>query len=199
MIDLRPVTLDGKLVRLEPLSEAHVPGLAEVGLEPDIWRHMLYGNVDTEAKLLAFVRDLLGRQARGTDLPFTVILRESCRPIGCTRYLNIDVANRGVELGGTWYGHAYQRTGVNTECKYLLLTHAFETWGCIRVQLKTDLNNVRSQTAIERIGAVKEGVLRNHMMRPDGTIRDSVIYSVVDCEWPQVKARLEMLMGRGSD
>jgi N-acetyltransferase len=196
MIDLRPVTLEGKLVRLEPLSEAHVPDLAEVGLEPDIWRHMLYGNVDTEAKLLAFVRDLLGRQARATDLPFAAILRESGKAIGCTRYLNIDVANRGVEVGGTWYGHAYQRTGVNTECKYLLLTHAFETWECIRVQLKTDQNNVRSQAAIERIGAVKEGVLRNHMLRPDGTIRNSVIYSVIDREWPQVKAVLEMLMVR---
>ncbi len=97
---------------------------------------------------------------------------------------------------GRGTGSAYQRTAVNTECKYLLLRHAFETWGCIRVQLKTDLNNVRSQAAIERIGAVKEGVLRNHMVRPDGTVRDSVIYSIIDAEWPQVKARLETLMGR---
>jgi RimJ/RimL family protein N-acetyltransferase len=196
MIDLRPITLEGNVVGLVPLSEAHVPGLTEVGLEPEIWRHMLYGNVDSEAKLLAFVQDLLARQAKGTDLPFTVIYRETGRPVGCTRYLNIDVGNRGVEIGGTWYGPAYQRTVVNTECKYLLLAYAFEVWDCIRVQLKTDLNNVRSQAAIERIGAVKEGVLRNHMIRPDGTVRHSVVYSVIDSEWPQVKARLETLLAR---
>ncbi|MGE5602747.1 MAG: GNAT family N-acetyltransferase [Nitrososphaerales archaeon] len=196
MIDLRPVTLEGNVVQLMPLSEVHVPGLAQVGLEPEIWRHMLYGNVDTEAKLLAFVQDLLRRQAKGTDLPFTVIHKETGKPIGCTRYLNIDARNRGAEVGGTWYGPAYQRSAVNTECKYLLLRHAFEAWGCIRVQLKTDLNNVRSQVAIERIGAVKEGVLRNHMIRPDGTVRHSVIYSVIDSEWPEVKQHLEALMGR---
>ena len=196
MIDLRPFTLEGRIVRLEPLSEAHVSGLAEVGLEPEIWRHMLYGNIDTEAKLLAFVQDLLGKQAQGTDLPFAVIFRETGQPVGCTRYMNIDVRNRSVEVGGTWYGAAYRQTGVNTECKYLLLRHAFEIWECMRVQLKTDLNNVRSQAAIERIGAVKEGVLRNHMVRPDGTIRHSVIYSVIDSEWPQVKMHLEGLMER---
>lgn len=196
MIDITPITLAGAIVRLEPLSEAHVPGLAEVGLEPDIWRHMLYGNVDTEAKLLAFVQDILSRQARGTDLPFAVVEKTTGKPVGCTRYMAIDLRNRSVEIGGTWYGHAYQRTGVNTECKYLLLRHAFEVWDCIRVQIKTDANNVQSQAAIERIGAVKEGVLRNHMIRPDGTVRDSVFYSVIDREWPDVKARLEALIGR---
>lgn len=196
MIDLRPIILEGTIVRLEPLSEAHVAGLAEVGLDPDIWRHMLYGNIDTEAKLSVFVRDLLARQAGGTDLPYAVIYKETGKPIGCTRYMNIDIRNRGVEIGGTWYGAAYRRTGVNTECKYLLLGHAFEEWECVRVQLKTDLNNVRSQQAIERIGAMKEGVLRNHMIRPDGTLRDSVFYSIIDREWPDVKARLEALLGR---
>jgi N-acetyltransferase len=196
MIDLLPVSLEGKIVRLVPLSEAHVPGLAEVGLHPEIWRYMLYGNVDNEEKLLTFVQDLLARQSKGTDLPFAVVDKDRGKPIGCTRYLNIDLVNRGVEVGGTWYGPAYQRTGVNTECKYLLLSHAFEVWGCIRVQLKTDSNNVRSQAAIERVGAVREGVLRNHMIRPDGTVRDSVIYSVIDSEWPHVKVRLETLLRR---
>ncbi len=195
-IDLHPITLGGNIVRLVPLSEEHAPGLAEVGLEPDIWRYMLYGNIDTEEKLLGFVKDLLDRQAAGTDLPFTVTLRDSGKAIGCTRFMAIDPRNRSVEIGGTWYGRAHQRSAVNTECKYLLLRHAFESWGCIRVQLKTDLNNVRSQKAIERIGAVKEGVLRNHMIRPDGTVRDSVIYSVLDSEWPEVKALLERLMAR---
>jgi RimJ/RimL family protein N-acetyltransferase len=196
MIDLRPITLEGLVVRLEPLSEGHVPGLAKVGLEPQVWRHMLYGNIDTEAKLLAFVQDLVARQSKGADLPFAVIYQQTGKPIGCTRFMSIDTRNHSVEIGGTWYGLEYQRTAVNTECKYLLLRHAFEVWGCLRVQLKTDLNNVRSQAAIERIGAVREGVLRNHVIRPDGTIRHSVMYSIIDSEWPEVKARLEGLLGR---
>ncbi len=195
LMNVQPVTLIGRYVRLEPLTEAHVPDLTEVGLDPDIWRYMLYGNIDSREKMLAFVRDLLARQARGTDLPFAVIFQQTGRAIGCTRYLDIRPRDRGVEIGGTWYGVAYQRTAVNTESKYLLLRHAFETWGCIRVQFKTDLRNERSQRAIERLGAVKEGVLRNHMITPDGTIRHSVYYSIIDSEWPAVKARLEAMLG----
>lgn len=190
-MDIQPITLTGRVVRLEPLTEAHTADLAAVGLDPEIWRFMLYGDIDSEAKMLGFVRDLLARQARGTDLPFAVILLASGCAIGCTRYLSIDRANCGLEIGGTWYGAAHRRTAVNTECKYLLLRHAFETLGCIRVQFKTDLRNERSQRAIERIGAQREGVLRNHMITPDGTIRDSVYYSIIDREWPAVKARLE--------
>lgn len=196
MIELTPITLEGRFVRLVPMEEAHAHELAEVALEPEIWQHMVYGNVDSEEKLCAFMRELLERQAHGTDLCFTVLHRESGKPIGCTRYLNISVGDRGVEVGGTFYGLAFQRTGVNTECKYLLLRHAFEVWGCIRVQLKTDLINTRSQAAIERIGAVKEGVLRNHMVLPSGRIRHSVMYSIIDTEWPDVKAALEKLMER---
>jgi len=110
---------------------------------------------------------------------------------GATRYMNIMPNDRGLEIGGTWYGPEFQRTVVNTECKYLLLSHAFETLGCIRVQLKTDLRNQRSQKAIERIGAVKEGVLRNHMILPNGHYRHSVYYSILDTEWPEVKRRIE--------
>lgn len=190
-MNIHPVTLTGRRVRLEPLAEAHVPDLAAVGLDPDIWRYMLYGDIDNEEKMLGFVRDLLARQARGTDLPFAVISQESGRAIGCTRYLDIRPRDRGLEIGGTWYGRAYRRTAVNTECKYLLLRHAFEVLGCIRVQFKTDLRNERSQRAIERLGAVREGVLRNHMITPDGTVRHSVYYSIIDAEWPTVKARLE--------
>jgi RimJ/RimL family protein N-acetyltransferase len=197
-MNITPVTLTGRIVRLEPLAEAHVPDLTAVGLEPRIWRNMLYGDVDSEAKMLGFVRELLHRQAGGADLPFAVIHLASGRAIGCTRYLDIQPPHRGVEIGGTWYGLAYQRTAVNTECKYLLLRHAFETWGCIRVQLKTDLCNERSQRAIERIGAVREGVLRNHMIRPDGTLRDSVYFSIIASEWPAVKTRLEQMLGRSA-
>ena len=193
-MDVIPVTLTGRTVRLEPLSEAHVPDLTAVGLDPSIWRYMVYGSVDSEAKMLAFVQHLLKGHSAGTDLPFAVIHLASGCAVGCTRFMDIQPWHRGVEIGGTWYGIAYQRTAVNTESKYLLLRHAFETWGCVRVQLKTDLHNERSQRAIERIGAVREGVLRNHMIRPDGTIRDSVYYGIIDTEWPAVKARLEEML-----
>lgn len=186
-----PVVLQGKTVLLEPLTEAHVPDLLEVGLEEEIWRYMRYGQMRTPDDLRAWVVDLLRAQAAGTDLPFAVIYRAIGKAIGATRYMDIQPQNRSLEIGGTWYGLAYQRTAVNTESKYLLLKHAFETLGCIRVQFKTDLRNVRSQKAIERLGAVREGVLRDHMILPDGTIRSSVYYSILRSEWQTVKARLE--------
>ncbi len=186
-----PITLTGKVVRLEPLSEAHVPDLALAGKDESIWEHMIYGNVTTGDKMFAWVQDLLGRQAIGTDFPFAVIYMETGRAIGTTRYMEIRLHHQGLEIGGTWYAVAYQRTVVNTESKYLLLKHAFEVLGCIRIQFKTDLRNEKSQKAIERIGAVKEGVFRNHMIRPDGSIRHSVYYSIIDSEWPAVKALLE--------
>lgn len=189
-----PVTLTGKYVRLEPMTEAHIPALAEIGVGQTFWDFMLYGNMNTEADMANWVRDILSRAARGTDLPFVAVHLESGRAAGATRYLNIMPNDRGLEVGGTWYGLEFQRTAVNTECKYLLLKHAFETLGCIRVQLKTDLRNERSQRAIERIGAVKEGVLRNHMILPDGRIRHSVFYSILDTEWEGVKKRLEEML-----
>ena len=183
-----PITLTGKFVRLEPMSETHVPGLTAAGAgNMEIWKHMLYGDIQTETDMLGWVHDILARP----DLPFVVIRLETGRVVGATRYLNIMPEHRGLEIGGTWYGAEFQRTAVNTECKYLLLGYAFETLGCIRVQLKTDSRNERSQRAIERIGAKREGVLRNHMILPDGRYRDSVYYSVIDREWPDVKARLE--------
>ncbi|MEP0806079.1 MAG: GNAT family N-acetyltransferase [Chloroflexota bacterium] len=190
-----PVTLTGKYVRLEPMTEAHIPALAEIGVGQSFWDFMLYGRMDTEADMANWVRDILSRAAKGTDLPFVAVHLASGRVAGATRYLNISPEHRGLEIGGTWYGTEFQRTAVNTECKYLLLKHAFETLGCIRVQLKTDLRNERSQKAIERIGAVKEGVLRNHMILPDGRIRHSVFYSILDSEWEGVKKRLEGMLG----
>ncbi len=195
-MEVRPIVLQGKHVRLEPMIEAHIPALAEIGVGQDFWDFMLYGRMDTEEDMRKWVMDILNRAKKGTDLPFTVIHLASGRVAGATRYLNITPEHRGLEIGGTWYGVEFQRTAVNTECKYLLLKHAFETLGCIRVQLKTDLLNERSQKAIERIGAVKEGVLRNHMILPDGRIRHSVYYSIIDSEWPQVKKRLEEMLMR---
>ncbi|MBN8582895.1 MAG: GNAT family N-acetyltransferase [Anaerolineae bacterium] len=191
---IQQVTLQGKHVRLEPLGEQHVAGLAEIGKGQDFWKYMLYGDMKTEADFHHFVKDLLAREQKGTDLPFTVIQLASGRVAGSTRYLNLVPNDRSLEVGGTWYGLDFQRSAVNTECKYLLLTHAFEVLKCIRVQIKTDLLNLRSQAAIERIGAVKEGVLRNHMILPDGRIRHSVFYSILDTEWNDVKNKLEAML-----
>ncbi len=134
------------------------------------------------------------RQAAGTDLPFAVIQLASGRVAGATRFMEIRPEHRGLEIGGTWYGLEFQRTVVNTECKYLLLRHAFEVLGAIRVQFKADVRNERSWRAIERLGAKREGILRNHMILPDGVIRDSVYYSIIDSEWPGVKQRLEDML-----
>jgi N-acetyltransferase len=187
-----PVTLTGRFVRLEPMTEAHVPGLTAIGLDDGIWEHMLYGEVSSEEDIRRWVRDIVSRP----DLPFVAVYLGSGRVAGATRYLNMAPEHRGLEIGGTWYGKEFQRTVVNTECKYLLLKYAFETLGCIRVQFKTDLLNVRSQKAIERLGARREGVLRNHMILPNGRFRNSVFYSILDTEWPEVKDKLEgMLAG----
>lgn len=190
------VTLQGKYVRLEPLSEAHVSGLAQIGVGQDFWHFMLYGNMKTEADMRNWVNDMLAREKKGTDLPFAVIHLESEKVAGATRYLNILPKDRGLEIGGTWYGTEFQRTAVNTECKYLLLRHAFEMLKAIRVQIKTDARNERSQRAIERIGAKWEGTLRNHMILPDGYIRHSVFYSIIDSEWPDVKQNLQSILSK---
>jgi RimJ/RimL family protein N-acetyltransferase len=195
-MEVKPVVLTGKHVRLEPMTDEHVPGLAEIGVGQTFWDFMLYGNMNSVDDMHDWVQDILSRAKKGTDLPFVVIHLASGRVAGATRYLNIVPKDRGLEIGGTWYGPEFQRTPVNTECKYLLLQHAFETLGCIRVQLKTDLRNERSQKAIERLGAIKEGVLRNHMILPDGRYRHSVFYSILDTEWPEVKKRLEAMMER---
>ena len=193
-MDIKPVTLSGRYVRLEPLAYSHVPDLFAGGTDPAIWQYIPYPPVHTEADMRAWVDDLLARQARGNDLPFAVVHQATGRAIGATRYMDIQRANRAVEIGGTWYAPEHQRTAANTEAKLLLLTHAFETLGCIRVQLKTDERNVRSQRAIERIGAVKEGTLRHSVIMPDGFRRNSVYYSVLEAEWPAVKSRLEGML-----
>jgi RimJ/RimL family protein N-acetyltransferase len=196
-MEVKPVVLTGAHVRLEPMTEAHVPGLARIGVnDDDIWRFMPYGYMRAEDDVRKWVEGVLSHAAEGTDVPFAVIHLESGRVAGATRYMEIRTEHNGLEIGGTWYGAEFRRTPVNTESKYLLLRHAFETLGCIRVQLKTDSRNERSQRAIERIGAQREGLLRNHMILPDGYYRHSVYYSVLDSEWPQVKKKLEEMMER---
>jgi N-acetyltransferase len=186
-----PVTLEGHSVRLEPLTEAYVLALAGIGCDERIWKLMVYGQIQTEVDMLKWVRSLLVGQAAGTDLPFVVIHKATGKVAGATRYMEIRPAHRSLEIGGTWYGLEHQRTIVNTESKYLLLRYAFETLKTIRVQFKADLRNERSWKAIERIGAKREGILRNHYILPDGVIRDSVFYSIIESEWPDVKDRLE--------
>lgn len=188
---IQPVTLSGQVVRLVPLEKLHISALYQAGNHESIWRYMRYGMIQSEAQMSEWVSQLLSAQARGTDLPFVVIHQATGEVIGTTRYLEIQQENRALEIGGTWYTLAYQRTAVNTESKYLLLRHAFEKLGCVRVQFKTDLRNEASQKALERIGAVKEGILRNHMILPDGTLRTSVFYSILADEWPAVKIHLE--------
>lgn len=197
-MDIRPVTLEGRHVRLEPLAESHADALFPEADEPDIWQYMPYGEVNSADKLRAVIVDLLGRQARGTDLCFVTIQRELNKPIGMTRFMEIQRQHRGVEIGGTWLGRTHRRTAANTEAKYLMFRHAFDAWGCIRVQIKTDLRNERSQRAIERLGLVREGVLRKSVIMPDGYHRSSVYYSVIDDEWPAMRARLEALLASTS-
>ena len=191
-----PITLEGHSVRLEPLTEAHVPALAAVGCDDRIWQFMLYGQIRTEADMRIWVRNLLNGQAAGTDLPFAVIHLASGCVAGATRYMEIRPAHRSLEIGGTWYGLEFQHTIVNTESKYLLLRYAFETLGTIRIQFKADVRNERSWRAIKRIGGKREGILRNHYILPNGVIRDSVFYSVIESEWPGVKEKLEEMLQR---
>lgn len=193
---IEPVILYGKIIKLVPLQKSYVLELAEAGDDEEIWKYMPYGPIVTIEKMTDLIDHLLTLQDHKTDLPFAVIYQKSSKAIGMTRYLEIEPANQALEIGGTWYALDYQHTAVNTECKFLLLRHAFEDLNCIRVQFKTDLRNERSQRALERIGAVKEGVLRDHMILPDGTIRSSVYYSILAREWPLVRQRLISLMNR---
>lgn len=193
-MNVTPVILEGRVVRLEPLRLEHAEQLYAVSQEPTIWRYMPYPQPATMQDMEHWIRIALHAQDEGKELPFATVERETGRVVGSTRYLNIMPNDRGLEIGATWLTGTARRTGTNTECKYLLLGHAFETLGAIRVQFKTDSRNETSWRAIERLGAVKEGVLRNHMVMPDGYYRHSVYYSIIDSEWPTIKARLESKM-----
>lgn len=189
------MTLNSERVRLEPLSPAHAAGLFAIGCDPAIWTSLPSGAFAAPSDAERFVADALARTAAGSEIAFAVIARANNAIAGTTRYLDIRPSDRSLEIGWTWYGVDYQRTAVNTETKLLLLTHAFDTLEAIRVQFKTDARNVRSQRAIERLGAQREGVLRSHMILPkDGYVRDSVYYSVIAEEWPVVRAQLRSLL-----
>jgi RimJ/RimL family protein N-acetyltransferase len=192
---IEPVTLEGRYVRLEPLSMEHHAGLCEVGLDEEIWR-WTNSLVRTPEDMRRFIENALAAARAGTALPFATIDRASGRAVGSTRFGNIDRTHRRVEIGWTWVARPWQRTGINTEAKYLMLRHAFEVLGCIRVELKTDALNEQSRRAILRLGAKEEAILRRHMITESGRIRDTVYYSILDTEWPEVKAALEEKMRR---
>ncbi len=188
--------LEGAQVRLEPLTLEHHQALCEVGLDPELWQWIPY-RATTPDEMRSYIQSALDAQAAGSAQPFATVERATGRVIGSTRYMNIDATNRRREIGSTWIAKPWQRTAINTEAKYLMLRHAFETLGCVRVELKTDALNQTSRNAILRIGAKEEGTLRQHMVTWTGRLRDSVYFSVLDSEWPQVKAELEAKLKRG--
>jgi len=190
--DATPLTLEGKVVRLEPLRREHAPLLWAVAKDAvdDIFRWIPYP-MQTLEDMQDGIDRILAEQARGQSVAFATVEKSSARVIGSTRFMNMDLSNRRVEIGSTWIAPAWQRTAVNTEAKYLMLRHAFEQWQCLRVELKTDSLNQKSRAAILRLGAKEEGTLRQHMVTWDGRRRDSVYFSILDTEWPNVKARLE--------
>ena len=187
---VNPVLLEGLQVRLEPLARTHLEGLAAVGLDEELWRWIPTA-VRTREEMAVYIETALSEQEHGASLPFAIVEKATGRTIGSTRYGNIDRTHHRMEIGWTWVAREWQRTAVNTEAKYLLLKHAFETLGCMRVELKADSLNERSRAAILRIGAREEGIFRNHMITASGRIRHSVYSSIIDSEWPAVRARLE--------
>jgi RimJ/RimL family protein N-acetyltransferase len=192
---LEPITLEGRLVRLEPLTFDHVPRLAEVALDPEIWR-LTIARPTNEDELRAWAADTIAARDAGRELPFATIDVASGRAIGSTRYMNLVLEHRRLEIGWTWVAPAWQRTGANREAKLLMLGHAFDRLGCRRVEFKTDSNNERSRTALLGIGATFEGIFRKHMVMPGDGVRHSAWYSVIDDEWPRVRARLEASLAR---
>jgi N-acetyltransferase len=186
-----PVILSGRAVRIEPLELRHAADLLGAAADPDIWRYLPAFQPETRAEMEAWITAALTGAATGAEVPFAILEQASGCAVGSTRFLEIRADSRALEIGWTWLATAVQRSVVNTECKLLLLRHAFEELGAQRVQFKTDLRNARSQRAIERLGAVKEGVLRKHRINHDGYVRDSVYYSILDDEWPAVREGLE--------
>jgi RimJ/RimL family protein N-acetyltransferase len=191
-MNLAPVTLEGRVVRLEPLGLEHLDALCAVGLEPSLWAFTTV-QITTPAEMRGYVETALAEQRAGTALPFATVERASGTVVGTTRFANAVHEHARVEIGWTWIAPRWQRTGVNTEAKLLMLRHAFEALRVRRVELKTSALNLRSRAAIRRIGATEEGTLRKHMINADGSARHSVYFSVLDDEWPAVQARLEAM------
>ena len=186
---IEPVVLKGDRVEMAPLGLDHVGPLCEFGFSEEVWRWTV-NKITNESEMRSYVESALSDQNKGISLPFATKLSGGDKIVGSTRFGNIDAANRKAEIGWTWVDPAWQRSFVNTEAKLLMLTHAFEVWGCVRVEFKTDALNEKSRNAILRLGAAEEGIMRNHMITDSGRIRNSVYFSIIDEEWEQVKSGL---------
>lgn len=184
-----PIILQGEYASLEPLSFEHEAGLQDAVRDGDLWK-LWYTFIAEPDKMHQEIERRLALQAAGVMIPFTVIDTKTGKPLGMTTYMNIDAPNRRLEVGSTWYRASSQRTAVNTECKLMLLTHAFERNDCIAVEFRTSFFNQQSRRGIERLGAKLDGILRNHTIMPNGTYRDQCVYSIIESEWPGVKAHL---------
>ena len=193
MITLEFIALENENVLLKPLDKQDVAGILTAGSYPEIWTY-LPTNIENEKDVHNFVDKALKEKMLNKEFPFVILDKKSGEIIGSTRFMDIDEQHQQLEIGYTWIIPAYWRTTVNTNCKYLLLSYCFEVLGLLRVQIKTDYANTRSQKAIERLGAVKEGILRNHMLRKDGSIRNTVMYSVIKEDWPEMKWHLKELL-----
>jgi RimJ/RimL family protein N-acetyltransferase len=190
-----PLVLEGETVRLEPLLPAHAAALVAAANDGELWRSTVT-IVPSAATIDAYLATAFKAKAAGQQYPFVTILRATGAVIGTTRYLAIEPAHRKLEIGSTWLGASHQRTSANTEAKYLMMRHAFEVLHAVRMQFMTHALNTQSRRAIERLGAKAEGILRNHMIMPDGRYRDSACYSIVEAEWPEVKRFLEERLAR---
>ena len=190
LMRIEPIVLETDRVRLEPMRRDHLDALLDAGRYDELWR-WTSNKATTGDAMSAYMNDALAAADAGTAVPFVTMDRASESVVGSTRFGNIDRANRRVEIGWTWISPAFQRTYVNSDAKYLMLRHAFDVWGCVRVELKTDVLNEKSRAAMLRLGAVEEGILRRHMLTYSGRFRDSIYYSILDHEWSIVRARLE--------
>src|SRR5438105_8748246 len=188
-MEVLPIVLDGQQVRLEPLTKAHAEALIAAAADGDLWNSNVT-IIPSRDTIADYIQAALDGQAQGRELPFVIINKSSNRIVGTTRFYEIRSNDRAAAIGYTWLAKSAQRTTVNTESKLLLLTHAFEHWRCNRVELITDVLNEQSRAAILRLGAKQEGILRKHLILPSGRLRDSVIFSIIDEEWPEVKAHL---------
>jgi len=195
---LQPVTLRGARATLEPLAHSHGDDLIAAVKDGELWK-LWYTTVPEPEKMRADIDRRLALQAKGSMLPFAVIDNTSAKAVGMTTYMNVEPAQRRVEIGATWYRKSVQRTDLNTQCKLMLLTHAFETLGCIAVEFRTHFFNQQSRRGIERLGAKLDGILRNHSVMPNGTLRDTCVYSIIAPEWPTVKAHLAYQLSRPRD
>lgn len=188
-MEISPVTLEGQHTRLEPLTLAHQEALIAAADDGELWNSIVT-IVPTRETIAEYIEAALGAQAQGSELPFVIIQKATGRAVGTTRFYYIQPHQRNAAIGYTWVSASAQRTAVNTEAKLLLLTHAFEHWGCVRIEFITDVLNEQSRAAILRLGAKQEGILRNHLIMPNGRVRDSVCFSIIAEEWPEVKAGL---------